>query len=89
MSSAARPALQVPGPALQVRCTDPGLLIAQFVGLPFDAVNEGILRSVSRSVDLSRKLWTHEGKTGLANELAVIVREGLDLAEPIAVEATA
>jgi hypothetical protein len=37
--------------ALQVRCTDPGLLIAQFVGLPFDHVNEGILRSVSRSVE--------------------------------------
>lgn len=37
--------------SLQVRCTDPGLLIAQFVGLPFDAVNDGILRSVSRSVE--------------------------------------
>jgi hypothetical protein len=37
--------------ALQVRCGDPGLLIAQFVGLPFDSVNEGILRSVSRSVE--------------------------------------
>jgi hypothetical protein len=37
--------------ALQVRCADPGLLIAQFVGLPFDHVNEGILRSVSRSVE--------------------------------------
>jgi hypothetical protein len=34
-----------------VRCSDPGLLIAQFVGLPFDSVNEGILRSVSRSVE--------------------------------------
>src|SRR3954469_8020939 len=36
---------------LQVRCVDPGLLIAQFVGLPFDRVNDGILRSVSRSVE--------------------------------------
>ena len=34
-----------------VRCADPGLLIAQFVGLPFDSVNEGIMRSVSRSVE--------------------------------------
>jgi hypothetical protein len=37
--------------SLQVRCTDPALLIAQFVGLPFDLVNEGILRSVSRSIE--------------------------------------
>lgn len=37
--------------SLQVRCNDPGLLIAQFVGLPFDRVNDGILRSVSRSVE--------------------------------------
>ena len=37
--------------SLQVRCTDPSLLIAQFVGLPFDVVNDGILRSVSRSVE--------------------------------------
>ena len=37
--------------SLQVRCGDPGLLIAQFVGLPFDSVNEGVLRSVSRSVE--------------------------------------
>jgi hypothetical protein len=37
--------------SIQVRCSDPGLLIAQFVGLPFDSVNEGILRSVSRSVE--------------------------------------
>src|SRR4051794_8969933 len=35
--------------SLQVRCSDPALLIAQFVGLPFDHVNDGILRSVSRS----------------------------------------
>ena len=37
--------------SLQVRCADPALLIAQFVGLPFDHVNDGILRSVSRSVE--------------------------------------
>ncbi len=37
--------------ALQVRCTDPGLLIAQFVGLPFEGINDGVLRSVSRSVE--------------------------------------
>jgi len=37
--------------SLQVRCVDPGLLIAQFVGLPFDHVNDGILRSVARSIE--------------------------------------
>jgi hypothetical protein len=37
--------------SLQVRCADPALLIAQFVGLPFDSVNDGILRSVSRSIE--------------------------------------
>ena len=37
--------------SLQVRCQDPALLVAQFVGLPFDSVNEGILRSVSRSIE--------------------------------------
>jgi hypothetical protein len=37
--------------SLQIRCADPGLLIAQFVGLPFDQVNDGILRSVSRSIE--------------------------------------
>src|SRR5688572_13292614 len=37
--------------SIQIRCGDPGLLIAQFVGLPFDSVNEGILRSVSRSIE--------------------------------------
>ncbi|MDB4956902.1 MAG: hypothetical protein JWO36_4471 [Myxococcales bacterium] len=44
--------------SLQVRCSDPGLLVAQFVGLPFDSVNEGVLRSVTRSVErmLSRLL---------------------------------
>jgi hypothetical protein len=37
--------------SLQVRCADPGLLIAQFVGLPFDSVNDGVLKSVRRSVE--------------------------------------
>jgi hypothetical protein len=37
--------------SLQIRCSDPGLLVAQFVGLPFDRVNEGVLRSVARSVE--------------------------------------
>jgi hypothetical protein len=37
--------------SLQVRCGDPMLLIAQFVGLPFDQVNDGVMRSVSRSVE--------------------------------------
>ncbi len=37
--------------SLQVRCSDASLLIAQFVGLPFDVINDGILRSVSRSVE--------------------------------------
>jgi 5-methylcytosine-specific restriction enzyme subunit McrC len=42
-----------------------------------------------RFVDLNRKLWTREGKTALADELAVLVREGLDLAESASAEATA
>jgi hypothetical protein len=37
--------------SLQVRCMDPGLLVAQFVGLPFDTVNDGVLRSVARSIE--------------------------------------
>lgn len=37
--------------SIQVRCADPGLLVAQFVGLPFDSVNDGVLRSVARSVE--------------------------------------
>ena len=51
----------VPGTAQQVivrasgsvlvRVTDPGMLIAQFVGLPFDRVNDGLMASVSQSVE--------------------------------------
>ncbi len=34
-----------------VRVADPAMLVAQFVGLPFDRVNEGLMRSVSSSVE--------------------------------------
>lgn len=34
-----------------VRVADPALLVAQFVGLPFDRVNDGLMRSVSNSVE--------------------------------------
>lgn len=34
-----------------VQVTDPGLLVAQFVGLPFDRVNEGLMHSVKASVE--------------------------------------
>jgi hypothetical protein len=34
-----------------VRCGDPGVLIAQFIGLPFDSIDDGIKRSVARSVE--------------------------------------
>lgn len=34
-----------------VRCSDPGVLIAQFIGLPFDSIDDGIRRSVARSVE--------------------------------------
>ena len=34
-----------------VRVADPALLVAQFVGLPFDRVNEGLMTSVSSSVE--------------------------------------
>lgn len=44
--------------SLLVRCGDPGSLIAQFVGLPFNDVNTGLMRSVANSVErlLSRVL---------------------------------
>jgi hypothetical protein len=53
--------------SLQIRCNDPGLLIAQFVGLPFDRVNDGILRSVARSVErmLARLLTRRVVMAGL------------------------
>ncbi len=36
---------------VMIQVTDLGLLIAQFVGLPFDRVNDGLMRSVSASVE--------------------------------------
>lgn len=44
--------------SLLVRCMDPAMLVAQFVGLPFDNVNDGVMRSVGLSVEklLSRLL---------------------------------
>jgi len=42
-----------------------------------------------RFVDLNRRLWTREGKDALASELAIIVRQGLDLARADAMEASA
>jgi len=55
--------------SLQVRCTDPALLVAQFVALPFDSVNDGILRSVSRSVErmLARLLTRRVVMAGTPN----------------------
>jgi len=54
--------------SIQVRCADPGLLIAQFVGLPFDQVNQGVLRSVRRSVErmLARLLTRRVVMSGTA-----------------------
>ena len=34
-----------------VRCVDPSVLVAQFVGLPFDRLDEGLRSSVSHSVE--------------------------------------
>ena len=42
-----------------------------------------------RFVELNRKLWTREGKTALGDELAVILREGLDLVATAPVGASA
>ena len=55
--------------SLQVRCTDPALLVAQFVALPFDTVNDGILRSVSRSIErmLARLLTRRVVMAGTPN----------------------
>jgi hypothetical protein len=39
------------GGSVLVRCGDPGVLIAQFIGLPFDSIDDGIKRSVARSVE--------------------------------------
>ena len=37
--------------SMLVRCIDPSLLISQFVGLPFDNINDGLMRSVGISVE--------------------------------------
>lgn len=54
--------------SLEVRCADPGMLVAQFVGLPFDHLSEGVLRSVSRSVErmIARLLTRRIMATGSA-----------------------
>ena len=36
---------------IAVRCREPAMLVAQFVGLPFDDLDGGIKRSVARSVE--------------------------------------
>lgn len=36
--------------SLLVRCADPALLVAQFVGLPFERLNDGVIHSVSQSI---------------------------------------
>ncbi|HEY5926613.1 MAG TPA: hypothetical protein VIV11_33225 [Kofleriaceae bacterium] len=55
--------------SLQVRCMDPALLVAQFVGLPFDSVNDGVVRSVSRSIErmLARLLTRRVVMAGTPN----------------------
>jgi hypothetical protein len=42
--------LRVSG-AVMVRCAEPAVLVAQFVGLPVDDINGGLLRSVATSVE--------------------------------------
>lgn len=37
--------------AVMVRCAEPAVLVAQFVGLPVDDINGGLLRSVATSVE--------------------------------------
>ena len=39
---------------MEAPVADPGLLIAQFVGLPFDRVNDGLMHSVATSVERMR-----------------------------------
>ena len=72
--------------SLQVRCTDPALLIAQFVGLPFDLVNEAILRSVSRSVErmLARLLTRRVIMAGTANAVTDMQMQSHILEELVA-----
>lgn len=37
--------------SLLAQCIDPAILVAQFVGLPFDHLNDGVMRSVAASVE--------------------------------------
>jgi hypothetical protein len=54
--------------AVTVRCTDPLLLISQFVGLPFYDIDKGLRQSVSRSIEriLARLLVRRTVTTGSA-----------------------
>lgn len=72
--------------ALQVRCADAQLLVAQFVGLPFDDVNGGILRSVSRSVErmLARLLTRRVVLAGAANVVTDPVNQAAIIEELVA-----
>ncbi|MEZ4367535.1 MAG: hypothetical protein R2939_14850 [Kofleriaceae bacterium] len=46
--------------SVMVRAADAAILVAQFVGLPFDDLNRGLLRSVSASVErIAARLLTH------------------------------
>ncbi len=54
-----------------VRVADPGLLVAQFVGLPFDRVNDGLMHSVFSSVErMIGKVLPR--KVALAGSLGVV-----------------
>ncbi len=54
-----------------VRVADPALLVAQFVGLPFDRVNDGLMHSVSSSVErMLGKLLPR--KAAMAGTVAVV-----------------
>jgi hypothetical protein len=59
-----------------VRCVDPGLLIAQFVGLPFDNVNDGLIRSVTRSSErLIARVLTR--RTVMAQTVVAVTDPGM------------
>ena len=59
-----------------VRCVDPGLLIAQFVGLPVDNVNDGLLRSVTRSSErLIARVLTR--RTVMAQTVVAVTDPGM------------
>jgi hypothetical protein len=59
-----------------VRVSDPTLMVAQFVGLPFDRVNDGLMRSVSASVErMLGKLLPR--KAALAGTVAAVADPAL------------